>query len=189
MLGNFETSFKIQSTDIGYCNHLSEPSRQPVMPYLEHADEGSDGSHGVKGQFADVDFHDGQVPEFRPRDEHKEQNEGDNSEHQHQDPYEQTLMRACAVHRVVVRVTFVRRLRRQTRTTDARTSCSLRCRRATDVLPHDVEDGGADQRVFDGAGEQEGAGVLHQGAHDVGASALVDMVWSLEATRHAVVRL
>ena len=159
------------------------------MPYLQHADEGSDGSHGVKRQFADVDFHYGQVPELRSRDEHKEENERDNREHQHQDPYEQTLMRACAVHRVVVRVTFVRRLWWQTRTTDARTSGSLRCRRATDVLPHDVEDSGADQRVLDGAGEQEGAGVLHQGAHDVGASALVDMVWSLEAARHAMVGL
>ena len=47
---------------------------QPVVPYLEHTDESGDGGHGVQRQFADVDLHDSQVPEFRPRDEHKEQN-------------------------------------------------------------------------------------------------------------------
>jgi len=162
---------------------------QPVVPYLEHTDESGDSGHGVKRQFADVDFHDRQVLELRPRDEHKEQNKRDNGKHQHQDPHEQTLMCACAVHRIVMRMPFVRRLRRHTGATDARTSGALCGRRPTDVLPHDVEDGGADERILDGAGEQEGAGVLHQGAHNVCASALVDMVWTLQAAHHAVVWL
>ena len=162
---------------------------QSVVPYLEHTDESGDGGHGVKRQFADVDLHDRQVLELRPRDEHKKQNKGDDGKHQHQDPNEQTLMRACAVHRIMVRVPFVSRLWRHPGSTDARTSGALSGRRPTDVLPHDVEDGGADQRILDGAGEQEGAGVLHQGAHDVGASALVDMVWALQAAHHAVVWL
>ena len=31
-----------------------------------------------------------------------------------------------------------------------------------DLLPHDVEDGGADEAVLDGAGEQEGGAALQQ---------------------------
>ena len=36
-----------------------------------------------------------------------------------------------------------------------------------DVLPHDEEDGGADEAVLDGAGEQEGARRRQQPRHDV----------------------
>ena len=36
-----------------------------------------------------------------------------------------------------------------------------------DVLPHDEEDGGADQAVLDRAREEEGSGVREQLAHDV----------------------
>ena len=163
--------------------------RQPSVPYLQHTDESGDGSHGIKRQFAYVDFHDRQVLELGPRDEHKKQNKRDDGEHQHQYPHEQTLVCARAVHRIVMRVAFVSRLWRYSGSTDPRTSGALRGRRPTDVLPHDVEDGGADQRILDGAGEEEGAGVLHQGAHDVGASALVDMVWTLQAAHHPVVWL
>ena len=40
------------------------------------------------------------------------------------------------------------------------------------VLPHDVQRGGADERVLDGAGEQERRRRVHQLAHDVRAHAL-----------------
>ena len=36
-----------------------------------------------------------------------------------------------------------------------------------DVLPHDEEDGGADEAVLDGAREEEGAGRRQQPRHDV----------------------
>ena len=37
----------------------------------------------------------------------------------------------------------------------------------SNVFPHHEEDGGADQAVLDGAGEEEGRGVVQQLAHDV----------------------
>lgn len=41
------------------------------------------------------------------------------------------------------------------------------------VLPHHVQNGGANHRVFDGAREEEGARVLHEVAHHLRALALV----------------
>ena len=58
-------------------------------------------------------------------------------------------------------------------------------RRLGDVLPHDVEYGRADEAVLDGAGEEEGAGVLDERAHDVGTPALEHVVGALEAARDA----
>ena len=40
-----------------------------------------------------------------------------------------------------------------------------------DVLPHDKEDGGADEAVLDGAGEQVGRRVREQLVHDLGVGA------------------
>jgi len=48
----------------------------------------------------------------------------------------------------------------------------------TDVLPHYVQYGRADQAVLDRAREQEWAGVLHQRPDDVRPAALVDVVRS-----------
>lgn len=42
---------------------------------------------------------------------------------------------------------------------------------ASDVLPHDVYDSGADQAVLDDEGEEIGRGVLDDGAHDVDPAA------------------
>lgn len=76
-------------------------------------------------------------------------------------------------------VPLVGRLRRQALAPRARPRGTLSGRRAADVLPHDIEDSGADQGVLDGAGEQERAGILHQGTHDVGAPALIDVMGPL----------
>lgn len=37
----------------------------------------------------------------------------------------------------------------------------------SNVLPHDVDDSGSDERVFNDEGVQVGGGVLHYGAHNV----------------------
>ena len=60
-------------------------------------------------------------------------------------------------------------------------------RALADVLPHDVEYGGAYETVLYGAGKEKGAGVLHERAHDVGAPALVQMVRAFESPRDSVV--
>ena len=163
-----------------------------VLNYLKHPDQSSDGRGGVQGELADIDLHDGEVDELVPGDEHEEEDERDDGEYQHQDAHEQALVCTCAVHGVVVRVPLVGWRGRQSLAPGPRPCRPLGARRegrqAADVLPHHVQDGGADQRVLDGAGEQEGTRVLHQGPHDVGTPALVDVVWAFEAPGHPVVR-
>lgn len=71
---------------------------QAVVSYLEHADEGCYGGHGVQGEFADVHLHYRQAPELRTRDEDEEQYKRDDGKHEYQDSYKQALMCAGAVH-------------------------------------------------------------------------------------------
>jgi hypothetical protein len=153
--------------------------------YLQHGEEGGDGGRAVEGEFANVDLHDGERLQLGPADEHEEEDERDDGEHEGEDADEEALVRPGAVHRVVVRRAFdaagVREVDVLRRQQLLRLALLL-----ADVLPHDVEDGRADQAVLDGAREEERARVLHQRTHDVGASALVDVVRPLQAPSHSV---
>lgn len=55
-------------------------------------------------------------------------------------------------------------------------------RQLANVLPHNVENGRADETVLDGAGEQKGTCVLHKGTHDVRTSALEHVMRPLETS-------
>lgn len=159
------------------------------LAYLEHAEQGRYGGHGVQGQLAYVHLDDGQVHELLPRGEHEEENEREDGEHQDEDADKQALVGSRAVNRVVVWRSLVvgpgQSRPRALQLGVERLPRGQGGRHLGDVLPHDVEDGGADERVLDGAREEEGAGVLHQRPDDVGPPALVDVVRALEAPGHS----
>ena len=164
---------------------------QLLSPHLDHAEQSREGGHGVERELADVHLDDSQVHELLPRGEHEEEDEREDGEHQDEDADEQPLVGARTVDGVVVRrALVVGPGPGQPSPLQLGVEGLARGRgrgHLGDVLPHDVQYGGADERVLDGAREEEGAGVLHQGADDVGSAALVDVVRPLQASGHPVV--
>uniref|UniRef100_A0A182V7M3 Uncharacterized protein n=1 Tax=Anopheles merus TaxID=30066 RepID=A0A182V7M3_ANOME len=98
------------------------------------------------------------------------------SEMMDEDADEQALVSAGTVDRVVVRGAFER--------VQAFLALRLLVLRPADAAPHHVQDGGADQRVLDGAGKQKRGRVLHQRADDVRPPALEDVVRAFEPAGH-----
>lgn len=76
------------------------------LAHLPHSDQGGEGGEPVEGQFADVNFDDGEADELRPRDEDEEEDQGDDGEHQEEDSNEEALVGLSAIDGVVVGASF-----------------------------------------------------------------------------------
>lgn len=114
---------------------------------LYHPQDGCDGRRSVQHQLADVHFRDGKVRELRLRDENEEQDQRDYREHQHENANEQSLVRAGTVNGIMMRRPLVG--------VQLTSDFVLFRLGPAYVAPHDIQNGCADQRVLDGAREQE----------------------------------
>lgn len=131
----------------------------------------------VQRELADVDLCDGKLRELGLRYQHEKKDQRDNRENQHEDADEKSFVSSRAVDRVMVRRPLV-----WVKFSGSNNFVGL-LRWSADVSPHDVQDGGTDERVLDGAGKQERRRVLHQSAKNVRASTLENVVRPFQATR------
>lgn len=94
----------------GLCGHQEDVVQLQIsaavvaqLAHLEHADQRRQGGHPVERKLTDVDLGHGEADQLGSRDEHEEEDQGDDGQHQDQDAHEEALVRAGAVHAVMVR--------------------------------------------------------------------------------------
>lgn len=132
----------------------------------------------IEGEFTNRDLCYSQGHELRPWNQHKKQNQRDDGQHEYQDADEQSFVSAGTVHWIVMRWPFAWR---QTLIHPY----GWLLMRSTNATPHHIQYGSTNQRVFDGAREQEWRCILHQCADDVRSTAFEYVMRSFEATDKA----
>lgn len=149
------------------------------FPHLNHPNQRSENRRTVQWQLTYVDLGDSEMSIVVLMNQHKEYDERDDGEHEHENTDKESLMSASTINRVVMRRSLQRMQFPSHRL--ARTFVQIG---TIEVSPHDVENGSADQWVLDGAGKQEWWSVLHQVAENVRTTAFEDIVRAFEASRY-----
>lgn len=114
---------------------------------LYHTKDGRNRRRSVQHQLADIHFRHGEVRELRLRDENEEQDQRDYRKHQHENANEESLVRAGTVNGIMMRRPLVG--------VQLTSDFVLFLFGSAYVAPHDIQNGCADQRVLNGAREQE----------------------------------